>query len=161
MVTTMDKRDLTNYLLSFAVTSYSIDRYSTLTDDAPGGVVRETTLHISITGANMPGGPPATDAWITFSDRIVQQLGPDVLIGTIEDTGAGSAEIQAVLPPEEFDIYWKILRHGQPVTLFCDIENGQVAELDLQCGTGVARTEREGRPSSPRRRSVPRPTVPV
>ena len=162
IVTTMDKRDPTIiYPLYFAVTSYSASRSSVLKDDAPGGLVRETTLQMSITGADMPGGPPATEAWITFTDQTGDRLEPGVLIGTINDTGDGSAQIWAALPSAEFDIYWKMLRHGQPVTFFCLIQNDQVGELDLQCGTGITRTVREGRPPRPRRPALPRPTVPV
>lgn len=128
----------------------------------PDGVVRATGLKLSITGANMPGGPPATEAYITFSDRSsADVIGRDVLIGIIEDSGAGYAFIEAVLPPAEFDVFWEILRHGQPVMFSCVVEDEQIVELDFQCGTGVARPEQDGRGTGPRRRSASRPTVPA
>ena len=142
----------------FAITGYSIARYSSLTDDAPDGVARGTYLHLFITGGNMPGGPPATDAHITFSDRgTFAEIGRDVPLGTITDSGNDSAFIEAVLPSGELDTCWKILRHEQPATLFCLFEGGQVVEIDILGGTGATPQELGARFSGLRRRSVPQP----
>jgi len=148
--------------INWAITGYSIARYSTLTEDAPGGVVRGTFLQLFITGANMPGGPPATEAQITFSDRgSLELIGRDVPIGTITDSGNGSARIRAVLPPEDFDTCWKILQDAQPAALFCLIEDEQVVELDIQGGAGATQQEPGERFSSLRRRFVARPVGPM
>jgi hypothetical protein len=154
----METSNLDLFPINFAITSYSVARYSSLKDDAPGGVVRGTYLQLFITGANMPGGPPVTEANITFSDRGSDELiGRDVLLGTISDSGNGSASIDAVLPPEEFDICWQILQDAQPAGLFCLIEGGQVVEIDILGGAGATQQEPGARFSSQRRRFVPHP----